>query len=407
MLKRIVSAVVLVTMLVCILTSCAAITKITDYFNRTVRSYNKALELIEQGEYQAAYDILKGITDYEPAAEEFKKFHFALTNITEEYTDANGNVTKDISTYFYNECGMLIQEIRAYSEGQYIDEYEYDANGNMTKKVLTQANGNKSTFEYTYDKKGNMTSESYTYNDEETQTTTFTYDKNGKLLTESYKYADGLGESVTEYTYNVNGDVVKKAQKYLYTYEGVTNESAGECIDYTYDANRNLIKEVRTHNSDKEIFDFTYDANGNVIKESYSVVNQSGNIFVYHTYDYTFDANGNNIKTVYTSNSARVVHEYAYDENNNISSAYITNGDYWEMYQVIYAENNNAAKVIYTDSNDNSMTCNIFYDDYNNCTSIVITSGEEIEVYTAQYKLVYNPYETDDDAYEKLLDLLA
>ena len=407
MLKRIISLAVLVSVFTCVFTSCATIQKVKDFFDPNVRSYNEALELIEDKEYRAAYDILKAIEDYEPAKEELKKFRFVMTDMTDEYTNSDGDTDKNSSTYYYNENGLLVQHIRTYMGVQSINEYEYDANGNITKHVYIESNGNKTTYEYTYDENGNKIKEVYTYNNDEPQTTNFTYDESGKLLTEYYLYDNGNGRSVTEYTYDKNGNLIKKAQKYIYTHEGVTTESDGSYTDYTYDVNGNKIKEVESYGTGKNVSDLTYDADGNLLKWVFSSVDNFGNRIVNYTYDYTYDAKGNKIKEVYTgSNGSSSISEYTYDENGNVTQYYDSWGDIWELYKITYDANGNAINIDYETSQGHKINCDLTYDADNNCIKIVMDSSDNVgEVYTAQYKLVYIPFEIDEDMYEDLLDI--
>ena len=92
--------------------------------------------------------------------------------------------------------------------------------------------------------------------------------------------ADGKIDTVEEYFYDDNGNLVKET----YT----TNDNTYQMItEYSYDANGYMIEETVTINSQgteyKQSVEFTNDANGNMIKAESK---ESGEVIQTITYEY-------------------------------------------------------------------------------------------------------------------------
>ena len=153
-----------------------------------------------------------------------------------------------------------------------------------------------------------------------------------------------------------------------------------------------------SHNDGKDLTVPTTYENGN-----YSLVITKAT----KAYGGAYDAKGNKIKEVYTgSNGSSSISEYTYDENGNITQYYDSWGDIWELYKITYDANGNAINIDYETSKGHKINCDLTYDADNNCVKIVMDSSDNVsEVYTAQYKLVYIPFEIDEDMYEDLLDI--
>lgn len=97
-------------------------------------------------------------------------------NGTYEYLmtyDENGNMLTKMLVYggevqsmnivvTYNDSGVIIKEVYTYYDGsqEYVD-YDYDVNGNCTRVVFIDANG-ENIYDYTYDEHGNVIKEIYT-----------------------------------------------------------------------------------------------------------------------------------------------------------------------------------------------------------------------------------------------------
>ena len=161
-----------------------------------------------------------------------------------------------------------------------IDEY-----GNVTT-VSGEADGEEflSEYEYKYDKDGNKLKETFYIDDEKIYMHTYKYDEYGNVYYEKYTdydsdestvtiyehvYEDGkIVETVCEeddreiytakFEYNANGDVVWSEYEY---------PSRFETSEYTYNEDGNLVKKVVFYNEDEEYrFENEYDEDGNLTK---------------------------------------------------------------------------------------------------------------------------------------------
>ncbi len=158
------------------------------------------------------------------------------TSTTTTYTyDKNGNCTiKEVKykqmnysdclyEYTYDESGNCIKEIY-YTIDKFEDrqqkfsshEYSYDSRGNRIKaytvihRSLPGATSNNYTIYYSYDDNNNCIKERVVYPDGDTATTEYGYDKANQMI-ESYEYNTFNDHTVfTSYTYDSNGNCVKK-----------------------------------------------------------------------------------------------------------------------------------------------------------------------------------------------------
>ena len=337
----------------------------------TIYSYSNA------GKLMSETDELGNTTYYDVNANGYNK----------AVTDKNGNKT----TTSYNVQNKAVQTV---SPLEYVNSYEYDSAGNMTKETdaegnikqykydafgrvteYTDAGGNLWIYTYdsmgrvtdiknpkgdiatsTYDKDGNVISKK----DESGNITEYTYDHEGNVLTET----DSLG-NVTEYEYDGNGNVTKKT-------DALGNETVN-----TYDA---LNRVIRTENSDGDVWTYTYDTVGNMIQES----DAEGNVTMYN-YDsmgrvvlttdpegnetsYTYDAAGNLKSTEYPDGGKLT---YTYDANGNMTTVTDKNG-LKESY--VYDKENRLTEK--TDKNGNKTTYE--YDGNDNVTGETNAIGTEI-----------------------------
>ena len=208
---------------------------------------NQAQKLIDQGDYQAAYDILKKMDNNKNAQELLQNFQFVLVERQSGYLLSENAHKKAV--YTYNEYGLLCKSeskngvyeyeydqnkrlVKASHNGSLTDEYEYDSNGNLTKhtswwdkypqfgyeyaydgqgrmirEVVLRGNPDFNvlevsyTIDYTYDQDDNMTSSTVTYQNGSTSRTDYVYDKDGNLIREQ------AGAVVVEYVYDSKGNI--------------------------------------------------------------------------------------------------------------------------------------------------------------------------------------------------------
>lgn len=207
-----------------------------------------------------------------------------------EGTDTDKNATYDSSN-----------QLETYTENGSTVTYEYDSNGNITKK--TRADG--SYQEITYDTYGNALS----VRDYDGTVTVNTYDEKGNLLT-----VQKPNGSVLSYTYDAYGQVTSLTDENgnitSFVYDGLdkmtmTDANGNQTVCY-YDSMGQLVNEV--------------DALGNESKTMYS--KQGKKIGTWKTGDiyeqYLYDGNGNCVEVIDAEGYKTT---FTYDANNQMKTA--------------------------------------------------------------------------------------
>lgn len=223
--------------------------------------YNDALELLESGKYEEAYNkflSIKGKKDVQEYLDRFvwvcQKENYSnasgeYTSVTEYKYDDNGYLkqkresdsrgTEYITDYFYNSSAGLITETIRRMEGsnyKWTAEYLYNANGDLIEEVIwSPLEEAEYSILYEYDNQGKLVKE-INNNFEMSYTAEYSYDNNGKLVQYSATYETG-NTTVTKYEYGKNGLLVKETTGY---YDGDV------VITYDYDDNGNLVKKTRS-----------------------------------------------------------------------------------------------------------------------------------------------------------------
>lgn len=280
--------------------------------------YNKANDLIAEGEYSEAYEILKKLEDYKDCEELVKRFRYIPIKISEQYVEngTNAYTEEELCELFFNNENLPIQIIGTYigdsDYGEYIDKYiydiTYDENTNITNHTYTGPAGDKSINEYIYDG-GNCIKkvhESYYEN----YYINYIYDYKDRLIKEVRVSSSG-DEAYTEYTYDINDNLIKAERINYFIFDTVSK--------YTYDTNGNLLKEVCTYSTGLEIIkNYTYDDNGNLIQENEGSIGMYGNSST-KVINYTYDAKNKLIgeERIYSDGSKSTCH-YTYDKNGNL-----------------------------------------------------------------------------------------
>lgn len=326
--------------------------------------YEYIHDLIESGEYEQAYVILKAKT-YDIYAEKL------LERFTPYYKESKNNyvwyesgVMWDVQSYSVNENGWPIQKTYHMSfsptvSNPNVKEYVYNQDG------LLIEHENK---EFTYDENGRLIEIVNTYNDKIDVKKLYWYE-NGLLAKEEFyrsAHKDAAPDNVTEYFYNENGRIIREniyqggvflsvveyehndnGQKAVetttfrngntevvkYFYNGISQKIAG--IETTtrqgsviterfvYDNNGNLSTHTKT-GEDNYIFfryQYVYDENGHITLSTSA--NREHLALEYETTLYTTDANGNVIKQEsrgYNSHSGltHIITTCGYDNNGNL-----------------------------------------------------------------------------------------
>ena len=161
--------------------------------------------------------------------------------------DANGNVTSCTrsnntkTNYTYNARGdlVLLENIRTNKDNALLSSYayEYDANGYIVKET-EKVDSYTYVRDYTYDAAGQLIG--------------YTEDCNGSVVKYSYTY-DGAGNRTgmvyydssntkywTDYVYNENNELVSETTNEY----GLFNKVKSETTNYTYDKDGNLVKKA-------------------------------------------------------------------------------------------------------------------------------------------------------------------
>ncbi len=184
--------------------------------------------------------------------------------------------------------------------------------------------------------------------------TNTTYDAMGRVSTVSGKI-DG-GDSVTAYTYDGNGNVIK---------ESVTSNKPGETTAYRntyyqYDSMNRLIK-TNTDEPGETLYE--YDDNGNVTKMTTGAVNGAGGVSTTYEYD-------SQNRLVKTTDPMGYTETYTYDNNGNVASMTDKNG-------TVTTNTYNAVNSLLTSVAGNE-TISYTYKPYSGRQSAVTNSGGTI-----------------------------
>ena len=289
--KKTISLLILVCMLVFCFVSCDAAKETKDPDNsESGAKYSEALGLIETGDYSAAYQMLEELGDYKDCKVLLKRFRYVPVKATD-------STTHQVAEFSYNENNLLSRYVVTYHDGsQYVSTFTYDSNGKLIKDA-----GSLSVTDYVYDFNGNLIKETYTPTYGRETVLEYTYDANGNLI----KKVDG--GIVYDFTYDTNGFLIREVV--TYSFWGSSN------YEYIYDTNGNLIRDVYTDSDGyNATSDYVYDAKGNLLKETYT--NSDG---IKKDLDYTYDANNRVTKKTETnSKDQKSTTDYTYDNKGNL-----------------------------------------------------------------------------------------
>jgi len=298
-----------------------------------------AKTLIAQGKYEEAYAILYANKSDKEAAELLKDFVWVYEEIETVSPGSYGSTDTEKYKYTYDADGKLIKEVETITRGEfgeggivsehtyeniYTYEYTYDTNGNLIKEIAYDDEGNADIVEYSYSVDGELIKKE----EQGGKTEEYTYDSAKNLVKKTIQYLNGT-ESY-EYTYDAEGNVTKQIWNEVMSADGsVYTQSQEYIFEYTFDSNERLIKKVET------IF-------------GSSLVTPGVGIII--TYEYTYDTNGNLIKECSTRGSQRDTTEYTYDTKGNLTKKIILMEDTYreevdiETYEYTYDSNGNLLK---------------------------------------------------------------
>ena len=205
-----------------------------------------------------------------------------------DYTLKQGYASEGLETYRtelkYNDRGLLWgkSEFEYDGDRMYLcakTVYDYDENGNLIFEMRSSYTSNGTLVNY--------------------KVTNYTYDENGRLLSKLNENSDGM-----QYTYDADGLVIKEISTYnkgvstnTINYEWIFDENGrlikGGMNKFTYDENGRISSytDILSNNGDEKIYEFSYDENGRIItvstvRKSISIVKNQGEI------NYTYSEDG-------------------------------------------------------------------------------------------------------------------
>ena len=290
----------------------------------------------------------------------------------------NNNIL--VAVFTVNENSNIAQG-NFYRRGEILSsqEYEYDANGNTTKRIYKDKDGNiAGSVEYEYDANGNTTKRIYKDKDGNiTGSVEYEYDANGNTTKIISKDKDGNITRSTEEEYDANGNTTKRISK---DKDGNITRS----VEYEYDANGNTTK-IIDKDKDGNITRSTeeeYDANGKRTKQI--LKDKDGNIT--RSVEYEYDANGKLTKIIHKDKDGIIteLREYEYDANGNTTKRIYKDkdGNITGSVEYEYDANGNTTKIIDKDKDGNIEESTAWeYDNTGRIIKKVFTRGDITTTY--------------------------
>lgn len=222
-------------------------------------------------EYNAAGKMTK-VTQYvlpEPDREKY------VSNEYEFEYDEEGTLIRS------KEASYSVYEDMPQMNSTMVMEAEFNAQGDMIKwnSSIHTEDGSEDindeyTYEYEYDAEGRVTKQASYIDTEIRDIRVYEYDAEGRIIKEIYSMP-GYWKDTRGYEYNENGNRTK------YTYDMAYEEGAQDwgledesftvetVYEYEYDGAGNMVKwtSYNKENPEQKIGECEYDANGNVIRE--------------------------------------------------------------------------------------------------------------------------------------------
>ena len=233
--------------------------------------------------------------DFEDIEEIIENVYDDKGNLIEEKIFLNEDEPAERKTYKIDENGKIANEFTHYLD-ESIDtvSYEYDADGNLIKKVLTDSDGvveSKEIFKY---KNGKEISYVFYNEDDELIAERINgYDESGNLLRTIYFNSEEDEKYRIENTYNDDNRLVK-------TLKFDENDDLIEKFSYKHNDKGRVIEVITENQNENNISTFKYDDNGNVVEQKEKNIDET----LIHFIEREFDENGNILKiTVFINGS--------------------------------------------------------------------------------------------------------
>ncbi len=266
-------------------------------------TFEGALELIDDGEYESAYYALLALKKDgdEMAREKLKDFHVVVSKVF--ITNRGGSLGYE---YTYDERGNVIVKKETVNGSAITpSEYEntYDSNGFLIRSVCISGPDSNISYEYTYSESGRMTKKVHTQKNGESVTYMYQYYDSGQLLRVISRKSTQNGPDFIYYIYDEYGRLQKTSSE-------LTKDL--NTVLYTYDDNGNLIKKIEKADSTGRLDnEYTYDENGN--ETIYKMHNVGYSIYANVKHQNTYDDKSNLIYKVTTDAYGEVVSTQEYE----------------------------------------------------------------------------------------------
>lgn len=283
---------------------------------KATMKYDDDYNLIGGETYQDGKLVYKSTFDKDPQKPlvELEYEDGKETSRTTYTYDANGNLLERSGNRNYNGKNSTFKYIftydansnmlteKNYSNGKLENEfiYTYTAFNKVATEILRYSYGEEVHCTYTYDQHENKISETRTwqYDNGETRSTQTTYENtyDGDKLAEVKTYEDGKLESWEKYDANGN----ETLRVYYYGDDG--EESSR--YESTYDEDGKILKRVDKWGGETNTTTYTYNSSGKIVETNYSA--QDGRT---SRSAYSYDDNGN-VTGMKTYTDGKVTMEY-------------------------------------------------------------------------------------------------
>lgn len=235
-------------------------------------------------------------------------FIYSASGTVEKTLAPNGTTTDRL----YDEKGRIAILKTKVGSTTYINHYEYNQLGNLSKKWVEKSDGTKLLEDetFSYDKNGNITQISYSGGKKDI----FTYDDADRLVSEKRLTSTGSVEYEKTYTYDELGN-------------RLTETNSTDTKKFTYDKANQLISDGTTT--------YTYDEVGNMLNDknytySYTATDQIKEVKDKNgdtVANYEYDSSNLRTKKVTKDKTENYIYfndelEYVTDENNNVKYSF-------------------------------------------------------------------------------------
>ncbi len=286
--------------------------------------------LIKEGKLKEAYNLLIADKKNEKAIELLSRFKVVYTKLavysgkelyaTREFEyNSRGSLLKTSVTsgrrrgkpmtteWEYAENGDVIKQTQVHLDGECeIREYTYDSRRNKIKEVFTRGD-NKNIDEFTYNEDDMLVKRVSTDQDDNVKTEERFYDSDKRLVKEVFTDFDGNIQAY-EYTYDAAGNMIKRV---VSDGDGISSVSV-----YEHNVNGKCVRTTCSYGEKSDVYETGYNEDGNVIKHTGPLSCGS------YVIEYFYDEKGNRTKKITNgpdnSNVLPVEEEYSYDENGNL-----------------------------------------------------------------------------------------